>query len=86
MKSDTTTTLLNMILAVLVVLGVVFTLMSMMRTRQLRNVQPMAMQASQKIMLIQSLAMDVNNYNQQAKSPEIARMLQTFQTQISAIK
>ena len=86
MKSDTTTTALNFILAVLVILGVIFAMFSIFRTRQLRNISPVAMQASQKMMLIQSLAMDVNNYNQQAKSPEISRMLQTFQTQVSAIK
>lgn len=86
MKSDTTTTALNFILAALVILGVVFALLSIMRTRELRRVTPMAMQANSKILMIQSLIGDVNNYNQQAKSPEVARLLQTLQNQLSTIK
>jgi hypothetical protein len=86
MKSDTTTTALNLILAALVILGVIFALLSIMRTRELRAITPVAMQVNSKMLMIQSLIGDVNNYNQQAKSPEVARMLQTLQTKISTIK
>jgi hypothetical protein len=86
MKSETTTTALNFILAVLVILGVVFAIFSIMRTRELRQVTPAAMQINSQMMMIQSLIADVNNYNQQAKSPEITRMLQTFQASISTLK
>ncbi len=86
MKSDTTTTALNFILAVLVVLGVVFALLSIMRASELRRLSPVAMQVNGKMMMIQSLVADVQKYNQQTKSPEINHILQTFQSQISAIK
>jgi len=86
MKSDTTTAALNFILAALVILGVVFALLSIMRARELRAVTPVAMQVNSKMLMIQSLVGDVNNYNQQAKSPEVTRMLQTFQAKISTLK
>ncbi len=86
MKSDTTTTALNLILAVLVILGVYFALLNIMRTRELRRITPVAMQVNTKMLMIQSLLTDVNNYNQQAKDPEMAKMLQALQTQLSAIK
>jgi hypothetical protein len=86
MKSDTTMTVLNSILAALVLLGVIFALLSILRTRELRALTPVAMQVNGKMMMIQSLVADVNNYNQQAKSPEVTRMLQNFQSQISALK
>jgi hypothetical protein len=86
MKSDTTATALNFILAVLVILGVVFALFSIFRARDLRSVAPVAIQVNSRLMLLQSLVNDVNNYNQQAKSPEITRMMQDFQAQVSNIK
>ena len=39
MKSDTTTAALNFVLAALVILGVVFALLSIWRTRDLRHLQ-----------------------------------------------
>ena len=86
MKNDTTTILLNFILAVLVILGVVFALFSIFRARDLRNVAPVAIQVNSRLMLLQSLVNDVNNYNQQAKSPEITRIMQDFHAQVSNIK
>ena len=86
MKSDTTTTVLNYALAVVVILGVVFALFTIFRARNLRNITPVAMQVNTKLMMVQSLVNDVNNYNQQAKSPELTKILQTFQTQVSSIK
>ena len=82
MKSDTFTTVLNFVLAVLVILGVTFGLLAMNRARSNRLVTPVAMQANAKAMMIQSLINDVNAYNAQAKSPEVTRILQTLQTSI----
>jgi len=86
MKSDTTTTVLNFVLAALVILGVVFAILAMQRTGQLRAVTPVAMQVNSRMMMVQSLVADVNNYNQQAKSPEITRLLQNLQSQLSTLK
>ena len=86
MKSDTTTTVLNFVLAMLVILGVVFAVLAMRRTGQLRAITPVTMQVNSKMMMVQSLVADVNNYNQQAKSPDITRMLQGLQSQLSTLK
>ena len=82
MKNDTTTTVLNFVLAILVILGVLFALLAMNRTRNTRLIAPVAMQANAKAMMIQSLINDVNAYNAQAKSPEVNRILQSLQTSV----
>jgi len=79
MKNDLTTTFLNFVLAALVILGVLFAVLSMKRTRDFRAVTPFAMQANTKAMMMQSLVSDVTAYNAQVKNPEIARLLQSFQ-------
>jgi HAMP domain-containing protein len=84
MKNDTMTTALNFVLAMLVILGVMFALMSIWRTRDLRAITPLAMQANSKAMMYQSLVNDVGAYNAQAKSPEIARLLQSLQSKPAA--
>jgi HAMP domain-containing protein len=84
MKNDTTMTVLNFVLALLVVLGVTFALMSIWRTRDLRAISPFAMQANSKAMMYQSLVSDVNTYNVQAKSPEVTRILQSLQAKPAA--
>jgi hypothetical protein len=86
MKSDLTTTVLNFVLAALVILGVVFAILAMQRTSQLRGVTPVAMQVNSRMMMVQSLLADVNNYNAQAKSPEITRLQQTLQSQLTTLK
>src|SRR5215471_10248671 len=86
MKSNTTVTALNFILAVVVILGVVFALFSIFRARDLRGIAPVAIQVNSRLMLLQSLVNDVNNYNQQAKSSEITRIMQDFSAQVSTIK
>lgn len=84
MKNDSTTTFLNFVLAALVILGVLFAILSMMRTREYRAVTPVAMQANAKAMMVQSLVNDVSAYNAQAKSPEITRILQSLQPKPAA--
>ena len=79
MKSDTTTTLLNFILAVLVILGVVFALLSITRTREFRQLTTNATIANTALMRAQGLANDAAAFNVSAKSPELTRILQSVQ-------
>jgi hypothetical protein len=84
MKSDTTTTLLNFILAVLVILGVVFALLSITRTREFRSLTTNATVANNALMRAQALANDAAAYNASAKSPELTRILQAIQPKTAA--
>ena len=79
MKNDTTTTVLNFVLAVLVILGVAFALLTMNRTRELRTLSSAALQANNNLMRAQGLANDVMAYNATAKSPELTRILNGVQ-------
>jgi hypothetical protein len=80
MKSDTTTTALNFTLAALVILGVVFAIMNIFRTHELRKLQSSlqirAQVAQVNIMRAQALANDVTAYNATARSAELAKILQ----------
>jgi uncharacterized protein (UPF0333 family) len=80
MKSDTTATALNFVLAVLVILGVVFALLSIKRTSQLRAININALNANLAILRAQSLANETAVYNTTAKNPELTRILQAIQT------
>lgn len=84
MKSDTTTTVLNFILAVLVILGVVFALLSITRTREFRALSTNATLANSALMRAQGLANDTAAYNASAKSPELTRILQSVQPKTAA--
>jgi hypothetical protein len=75
MKSDTTTTALNIVLAMLVVLGVVFAAISVKRARELRQLQVRAQVGQLDLMRAQALANDVAAYNATAKSPELTQIL-----------
>jgi len=87
MKSDTTTTVLNFILAVLVILGVIFASMSIVRTRELRQLQIRAQIAQINLMRAQALANDVATYNATARSVELGQILQSARApQQSAVK
>jgi hypothetical protein len=84
MKNDTTTTVLNFVLAVLVILGVVFALMTMNRQRTLRAAQLNLQGEMQHLQIVngkaQMLANDVMTYNTKANSPELQRILQAVTT------
>jgi hypothetical protein len=80
MKNDLTTTLLNLALAALVILGVLFAILSMMRARELRDLTNAATAANQNLVRAQSLANDVAAYNATVKNPDLARILQAVQT------
>jgi len=84
MKNDTTTTVLNFVLAVMVILGVTFVLMAMSKTRELRQLTLNATIANNTIMRAASLANDTAAYNVQAKSPELARILAAIQPKPAA--
>ena len=84
MKCDTTTTVLNFILAVLVLLGVVFALLSITRTREFRQLTTNATLANNALMRAQGLANDTAAYNASAKSPELTRILQSIQPKTAA--
>lgn len=84
MKSDTTTTVLNFVLAVMVILGVVFALLAMSRTRELRQLTVSATIANNNILRAQALANDTAAYNATAKSPELTRILQSVQPKPAA--
>jgi uncharacterized membrane protein YcaP (DUF421 family) len=84
MKSDLTTTLLNFALAVLVILGVVFALLSITRQRELRQLTANATIANAALTRAQGLANDTAAYNATAKSPELTRILQAIQPKTAA--
>ena len=90
MKNDSTTTILNFVLAALVLLGVVFALFNGMRTRTLRQVQPLAqmqVQAFQQDSIkMQALLNDTIVYNSTARSPELTQLLRILQTPAPAAR
>ena len=80
MKNDITTTFLNFVLAALVVLGVVLAYFNMKDTHDLRYWQPRGVDAGNKLSRIQALFNDASAYNAQAKSLELAQILQRVAT------
>jgi hypothetical protein len=79
MKNDNITTALNLVLAVLAILGVVFALQTIFRTREFRSLQVQATQANAYVMAVESLANDTFAYNQKNPNADILRILQEAQ-------
>ena len=83
MKNDSSTTLLNFVLYVLVILCVGFAVWSMWRTRDLKDltvaVQTQAQIVQAKSVTAQALLNDVIIYNNTVKSPELAQIIQSAQ-------
>ena len=79
MKNDNITTALNLVLAVLAILGVIFALQTIFRTRELRSLQMQATQANGYTMAVESLANDAFAYSQKNPNPDILRILQLAQ-------
>ncbi len=79
MKNDTTTTLLNFVLAALVILSVVFAYLAIMNTRELRTLSVNAANANNNIMRVNSLLNDVMAYNSTAKSAELNKAIALLQ-------
>ena len=80
MKNDNVTTVLNLVLAVLAILGVIFALQTIFRTRTLRTLQIQAAQANAYRMAVEALAQDAVAYSQKNPNSEIQRILQPPQT------
>ena len=76
--------MLNFVLAVLVILGVAFALMTMRRTNTLRAMQPQLVLAGQRVQAdaarASALLNEVANYNKTANSPELAEIIKEAST------
>jgi hypothetical protein len=79
MKNDNITTALNLVLAVLAILGVIFALQTIFRTRELRSLQMQATQANGYRMAVESLANDAVTYSKNNPNSDILRLLQPAQ-------
>ena len=79
MKNDNITTVLNLVLAVLAILGVVFALQTIFRTREFRSLQVQATQANAYSMGVEALANDTFAYSQKNPNADILRILQLIQ-------
>jgi hypothetical protein len=79
MKSDMTNTILNFVLAFLVILGVIFALQTIFRTREFRSLTTQATVANTALMRVQALANETAAFNQKHPSPELTRILQAAQ-------
>jgi hypothetical protein len=79
MKNDNITTALNLVLAVLAILGVVFALQTIFRTREMRTLQIQATQANAYRMAVESLANDALAYSQKNPNADILRIVQPTQ-------
>ena len=75
MKNDNLSTALNLLLAVLAILGVIFALQTIFRTRTFRTMQVQATQANAYRMAVEALAQDAVAYSQKNPNPEIQRIL-----------
>jgi hypothetical protein len=81
MKSDPMVTVMNFVLGVLIILSLLFTYLTLSRTRELRSLTLTATVDNNNLIRANSLLTDVINYNAQAKSPELARIVQSIQQQ-----
>jgi hypothetical protein len=90
MKNDSTSTFLNFVLAALIILGVVFALLSIWRTRDLRRIDPQVrteLQQAQPVLLrVQGLMQETITYNNTAKDRELAEIIQSAQNPAPAAK
>lgn len=90
MKNDSTTTFLNFVLAALVILGVLFALLDIWRTRDLRHEQTQLQLHLQKYqfssMKLQSLVNDAIAFNSKAPNAELTQLLQNIQAPTAPAK
>jgi hypothetical protein len=77
MKCETTNTVLTFVLGVLALLGVIFALQTIFRTREYRSLNFQAAVANNTFMRIQALANDAQAYNQKSPNPELTRIIQS---------
>lgn len=90
MKNDSTTTFLNFVLAVSVILGVLFALLGIWKGHSARviqsQVQFQAMSFQNASAKAQALLNDTIAYNATAKNPELAAIIQSVQTPAPAVR
>jgi hypothetical protein len=83
MKNDTTSTLLNFILAALVIMGVLFAVLGIVRQRELNHLMPELQLHSQiaqvNLPQAQMLLNDALAYNTKAQNADLARILASAQ-------
>ncbi len=84
MKNDTLTTVLNVGLWGLALIGVICAMLTMHRTREIRALTGPATMANSAINRLQALANDVVAYNQVHQDPNITRLLQSIQAKPAA--
>ena len=81
MKNDSTTMFLNIVLAALVMLGVLFALLNIWRTSDLRHLNSVLQVQMQRFQgagaKAQMLLNDTIQYNASAKNPELAQIIQS---------
>lgn len=76
MKCETMNSALTFVLGAFVVLGVIFALQTIFRTREIRSLQIQMTNINANYMRLQALASDVNAYNQKTPNAELTRILQ----------
>jgi Tfp pilus assembly protein PilV len=79
MKCETTNNILTYVLGVLALLGVIFALQTIFRTRELRSLQNQATIDNAYLMRLQALANEAYAYSQKNPSPELTRIFQSAQ-------
>ena len=88
MKNDSTTTFLNLVLAMLVILCMLFGIRSIWQTHKQRNAQIVANFQLQNFQVAsvraQALLNDTIQFNATAKSPELAQIIQSVETLATA--
>jgi hypothetical protein len=67
---------LTFVLGAFVVLGVIFALQTIFRTREFRSLQIQMASINANYMRLQALAGDVNAYNQKTPNADLTRILQ----------
>jgi len=76
MKCETMNSVLTFVLGAFVVLGVIFALQTIIRTREFRSLQIQMASINANYMRLQALAGDVNAYNQKTPNADLTRILQ----------
>ena len=76
MKCETMNSVLTFVLGAFVVLGVIFALQTIIRTRELRTLQIQMTNINANYMRLQALAGEINAYNQKTPSAELTHILQ----------
>jgi len=79
MKCETTNTVLTFVLGALALLGVIFALQTIFRTREYNTLTAQANAANTAFMRLQALASDATVFNQKTPNPELTRILQAAQ-------